>query len=193
MPPPWLRPFCPSTTSRLKWTNTPPSETQTDDDGEPVPDSFEFIGSEGPTLSSTVTAQEEEEDVELTSEDAPKEYIAFELGDTNPLDEVAEPVHTGKGSLYSPTVATPNDDDLLGEVGPTLTEGTPDLPDLPDDPPLVGDGLAQAVAVETPSLPEDIETHSSPTDTGTETATFSTEHPCTARPPRRRGCSSART
>lgn len=146
-----------------------PSEPQTDDGGEPVPDSFEFIGSEGPTLSSTVTAQEEEEDVELTSEDAPKEYIAFELGDTNPLDEVDEPVHTGKGSLYSPTVATPNDDDLLGEVGPTLTEGTPDLPDLPDDPPLVGDGLAQAVAVETPSLPEEIETHSSPTDTRTET------------------------
>jgi len=147
-----------------------PTDSQTDEDGEPVPDSFEFIGSEGPTLSSTVTAQEEQEDVKLTSEDAPKEYIAFDLGNANPLDEVTEPVHTGKGSLYSPTVATSNDDDLLGEVGPNLTEATPELPDLPEDPPSLGDGLAQAAAVETPNLPEDIEANPLPANTVADTA-----------------------
>jgi hypothetical protein len=121
-----------------------------DEEGETVPESFDFIGSQGPTLSKTVAAQDEEEDVELTVDDAPKEYIAFELGDVNPLDEVAEPVHTGKGGLYSPTVETPNDDDLLGEIGPSTTSATPELPDLPDDdePVQAGASLAQAVVAE---------------------------------------------
>ena len=121
-----------------------------DEEGETVPESFDFIGSQGPTLSKTVAAQDEEEDVELTADDAPKEYIAFDLGDVNPLDEVAEPVHTGKGGLYSPTVETPNDDDLLGEIGPSTTSVTPELPDLPDDdePVQAGASLAQAVVAE---------------------------------------------
>lgn len=120
------------------------------EEGEDVPESFEFIGSQGPTLSKTVAAEEEEEEVELTADDAPKEYIAFDLGDVNPLDEVADPVHTGKGGLYSPTVETPKDDDLLGEVGPSITHATPELPDLPDDDgPLPSTGsLAQAVVAE---------------------------------------------
>jgi len=67
----------------------------------------------------------------------------------DPLAEVAEPVHTGKGGLYSPTVSTPNDDDLLGEVGPAPSEATPDLPDLPDDDMDEPTGsLAQAVVSE---------------------------------------------
>ena len=121
-----------------------------DEKGETVPESFDFIGSQGPTLSKTVAAQDEEEDIELTVDDAPKEYIAFDLGDVNPLDEVAEPVHTGKGGLYSPTVETPNDDDLLGEIGPSITNATPELPDLPDDdePVQAGASLAQAVVAE---------------------------------------------
>ena len=123
-----------------------------DEDGEPVPETFEFIGSEGPTLSSTVESSEPEE-VELTAEDAPKEYVEFDLGNVNPMDEVAEPVHTGKGGLYSPTVETPKDEDLLGDVGPAPS-ATPDLPDLPEDtPPAVGN-LAQAIATPTPALPE---------------------------------------
>jgi len=126
--------------------------TVQDEDGEPVPETFEFIGSEGPTLSSTVESSEPEE-VELTAADAPKEYVEFDLGNVNPMDEVAEPVHTGKGGLYSPTVETPKDEDLLGDVGPAPS-ATPDLPDLPEDiPPAVGN-LAQAIATPTPALPE---------------------------------------
>ena len=127
------------------------AETEHDEDGQPVPESFEFIGSEGPTLSSTVASQEPAE-VELTAEDAPKTYVEFDLGNVDPLAEVAEPVHTGRGGLYSPTVEAPKDDDLLGEVGPTAT-ATPDLPDLVSDTPPQSASLAQAMATETPDLP----------------------------------------
>ena len=128
------------------------SAAEQDADGEPVPDSFDFIGSEGPTLSSTVESSEPDE-VELTADDAPKKYIEFELTAVDPLDEVAEPVHTGRGGLYSPTVKGPKDDDLLGEIGPAPA-AVPDLPDLPDDPPLASASLAQAVAAEVPELPD---------------------------------------
>ena len=127
------------------------TETEHDEDGAPVPESFEFIGSEGPTLSSTVASQEPDE-VELTAADAPKTYVEFELGTIDPLAEVAEPVHTGRGGLYSPTVEAPKDDDLLGEVGPTAN-ATPDLPDLASEAPPQGASLAQAMATETPDLP----------------------------------------
>ena len=126
-----------------------PSE-QTEN-GETVPETFDFIGSEGPTLSATVETSEPEE-VELTAADAPKEYVEFDLGSVDPLAEVAEPVHTGKGGLYSPTVEVPKDDDLLGEVGPAPS-ATPDLPDLPDDADPTGANLAQAMATETAALP----------------------------------------
>ncbi len=126
--------------------------TAQDEDGEPIPETFEFIGSEGPTLSSTVESSEPEE-VELTADDAPKEYVEFDLGNVNPMDEVAEPVHTGKGGLYSPTVETPKDEDLLGEVGPAPST-TPELPDLPEDTVPAGANLAQAIATPTPALPE---------------------------------------
>lgn len=119
------------------------------EEGEHIPESFEFLGSQGPTLSQTVKASVEEE-VELTSADAPKEYIEFEIGAVDPLDEVAEPVHTGKGGLFSPTVATPNDDDLLGEVGPATNGFTPDLPDLPEDDDIPMGSLTQAAVSEAP-------------------------------------------
>ena len=107
----------------------------TTEEGVETNETFEFIGSQGPTLSQTVVAVEEEDDIALTTDDAPKEYVEFELDRVDPLAQVAEPVHTGKGGLYSPTVSAPNDDDLMGEVGPTTVESTPELPDLPEDEP----------------------------------------------------------
>ena len=130
-----------------QYASTTPAQ---DEDGTPVPDSFEFIGSEGPTLASTVESSEPEE-VELTAADAPKEYVEFDLGTVDPMEEVAEPVHTGKGGLYSPTVETPKDEDLLGEVGPAPS-ATPDLPDLPDETVSAGGSLAQAMAAESPEV-----------------------------------------
>ena len=55
--------------------------------------------------------------------------------------------------LYSPTVEAPKDDDLLGDVGPA-PNATPDLPDLPAEVPSQGATLAQAMAAETPDLPD---------------------------------------
>ncbi|MGB0815328.1 MAG: hypothetical protein ACPGSA_07250, partial [Poseidonia sp.] len=143
------------------------TETEHDEEGEPVPESFEFIGSQGPTLSSTVASQEPAE-VELTAEDAPKNYVEFDLGNVDPLAEVAEPVHTGRGGLYSPTVEAPKDDDLLGEVGPA-PNATPDLPDLASQAPPQGASLAQAMATETPDLPDFLEeTPVAPTPTASQ-------------------------
>jgi len=135
------------------------SKAETDEDGEDIPESFQFIEGDGPTLSETVSSEEEEE-VELQPSDAPAASVMFEIEKTDPFAEVAEPVHTGKGGLYSPSTPTANDDDLLGSVGPNVGETTPDLPDLPDDEP-VRSSLAQATAIEaelatTPELPADI-------------------------------------
>lgn len=135
------------------------SKAETDEDGEDIPESFQFIEGDGPTLSETVSSEEEEE-VELQPSDAPAASVMFEIEKTDPFAEVAEPVHTGKGGLYSPSTPTANDDDLLGSVGPNVGETTPDLPDLPDDEP-IRSSLAQATAIEaelatTPELPADI-------------------------------------
>ena len=150
------------------------------DDGTPVPETFEFIGSEGPTLSTTVESSESEEE-ELTIADAPKEYIEFDLGDVDPMQEVAEPVHTGKGGLYSPQVEIPKDQDLLGDVGPAPS-ATPDLPDLPEDEPAAEANLAQAVATETPVLPE-LPSDATPEPTTPNLPDLPDEEPETQPPP----------
>jgi len=156
------------------------AETEIDEDGEPVPESFEFIGSQGPTLSSTVASQEPAE-VELTAADAPKTHVEFDLGNVDPLAEVAEPVHTGRGGLYSPTVEAPKDDDLLGEVGPA-PNAPPDLPDLASQAPPQGASLAQAIATETPDLPDfldEVPAAPTPTHSQPQAAAVATSVPAT--------------
>ena len=135
--------------------------TEINEDGEEIPESFQYIEGDGPTLSETVSSEEEEE-VELQASDAPTASVMFEIEKTDPFAEVAEPVHTGKGGLYSPSTPTANDDDLLGSVGPNAGDVTPDLPDLPEEEP-VHSSLAQATAMEaeataTPELPPDFQT-----------------------------------
>jgi hypothetical protein len=134
--------------------------TEINEDGEEIPESFQYIEGDGPTLSETVSSEEEEE-VELQPSDAPSASVMFEIEKTDPFAEVAEPVHTGKGGLYSPSTPTANDDDLLGSVGPNAGDVTPDLPDLPEEEP-VHSSLAQATAMEaeataTPELPPDFQ------------------------------------
>ena len=139
-------------------------------DGEEAPpESFDFISSSGPTLSQTVASSEnEEEEHHLTPEDMPSTPVKFEIDSVDPLAEVAEPVHTGKGGLFSPSVATPKDDDLLGSVGPSPGDATPDLPDLPDDvvaTPSLAQAMAGEVQVPTPELPATAVESTSPTPT----------------------------
>jgi len=61
---------------------------------------FQFIDSSGPTLSETKDYQKPQE-VQLEKSDAPSKDIDFVVPESNPLEEVAEPVHTGQGSLFS--------------------------------------------------------------------------------------------
>ena len=110
---------------------------------------FDFISSSGPTLSE-VQDYEIPQEVELSKEDAPTKEIDFVVPVGNPLDEVAEPVHTGQGSLF--TVDADNNDDLTGSVGPSTENMQPEIieeeiptPDLP---------LSTAFNTEAPTTPE---------------------------------------
>ena len=110
---------------------------------------FDFISSSGPTLSE-VQDYETPQEVELSKEDAPTKEIDFVVPVGNPLDEVAEPVHTGQGSLF--TVDSDNNDDLTGSVGPSTENMQPEIieeetptPDLP---------LSSAFNTEAPTTPE---------------------------------------
>ena len=110
-------------------------------------DGFSFIDSEGPTLSETVEFETREE-VELTTDDAPEIEERFELPDGNPLDEVAEPVHTGQGQLIQ-TADDENDVDFTGTVGPD-PNAIPELPETEEDLPLPPGELT------VPDIPDDI-------------------------------------
>ena len=105
--------------------------------GETDDESLGFIKAGRPTLSETVE-YESPEAVELDSSDAPKAPVDFKIEAHDPMSEVAEPVHTGLGNLYSPMVKTEKDDDLTGSVGPApgSVSSTPDLPDLPGESPV---------------------------------------------------------
>ena len=114
---------------------------------------FSFIESEGPTLSETVEFEKAEE-VELSTEDAPEIEERFIVPESNPLDEVEEPVHTGQGQLFSETSGEEAEVDFSGTVGPEPGM-VPDLPDMDEEEesaipelPLVEDDFV-------PELPED--------------------------------------
>ena len=106
---------------------------EVEDDGQDA--GFDFISSSGPTLSE-VQDYEIPQEVELSKDDAPSKQIDFVVPVGNPLDEVAEPVHTGQGSLF--TVDSDNNEDLSGSVGPTTENMQPEIieeaiptPDIP--------------------------------------------------------------
>ena len=109
-------------------------------------DGFSFIDSEGPTLSETVEFETREE-VELTTDDAPDIEERFELPDANPLDEVAEPIHTGQGQLIQ-TAEDEKEVDFTGTVGPD-PNAVPELPETEED-------------LTIPDIPDDMEEDESP-------------------------------
>ena len=129
---------------------------------------FEFIASSGPTLSE-VQDYSMPEEVELSPDDAPNKKSVFIVPEGNPLDEVAEPVHTGQGSLFLDS--DDSDDDFSDTVGPNQLRNM--------EPQIISEGieesniaLASAISQEevseTPELPEipdsssDIEVDSTP-------------------------------
>jgi len=135
---------------------------------------FQFIDSSGPTLSETKDYQAPKE-VQLEKSDAPTKDIDFVVPDSNPLEEVAEPVHTGQGSLFS--VSSESDfsmeevqNSAIGEPGKTNMEpqvinemneesdadltsnaavtkmDTPDIPEIPDSPSIVSTPIVPEIS-----------------------------------------------
>ena len=140
---------------------------------------FQFIDSSGPTLSETKDYQTPKE-VQLEKSDAPTKDVDFVVPESNPLEEVAEPVHTGQGSLFS--VSSESDfsmeevqNSAIGEPGKTNMEpqvinemneesdvdltanaavtkmDTPDIPEIPDSPSIVSTPIV-------PEIPEHAQT-----------------------------------
>ena len=129
---------------------------------------FEFIASTGPTLSE-VQDYSTPEEVELSPDDAPKQESDFIVPEANPLDEVAEPVHTGQGSLFLDSVDS--DEDFSDAVGPNqLRNMEPQVisEEAEDSNISLTSAISQEDANETPELPtildepSDLEVESTP-------------------------------
>ena len=97
----------------------------TDFDAE-EPEKIGFMDSSSPELHDTVN----HEPVEVHADDVGEEIKnvpKLEFTKTDPFEEVPEPVHQGKGTVFSPSQPSKVDDDLLGHVGGS------ELPSLPPD------------------------------------------------------------
>jgi len=129
-----------------------PSTDDDEEENSPI-ESFEFMTTTAPMLSQTrVAIHEEEED--LLPTDAPTTPVEFHIEAVDPLAQVAEPVHTGKGSLFVHTDHA-QDDDMSGEVGPQHEDDEFDVPDLPPDEIQLTGPEIQAVEAHLPELPDD--------------------------------------
>ena len=129
---------------------------------------FEFIASTGPTLSE-VQDYSKPEEVELSPDDAPKQESDFIVPEANPLDEVAEPVHTGQGSLFLDSVDS--DEDFSDTVGPNQSRNMePQVisEEAEDSNISLTSAISQEDTNETPELPtildepSDLEVESTP-------------------------------
>ena len=89
------------------------------------PEKIDFMDSRAPELHNTVIHQVEKVSIEDVGE-APKDYSKIDLSGYDPLAEVAEPIHSGRGAVFSPQ-SPKMDDDLLGHIGGS------ELPSLPSD------------------------------------------------------------
>jgi hypothetical protein len=98
---------------------------ETTDFSSEEPEKIGFMDSRAPELHTTVIHQVEDVSIEDVG-DAPKEYSKIDLTGHDPLSEVAEPVHSGRGAVFSPQ-SPKMDDDLLGHIGGS------ELPSLPPD------------------------------------------------------------
>ncbi len=107
---------------------------------------FSFFPAQGPTLTETVESTPYI-DEELTKEDFPSKIVQFELDSIDPLEQVPEPVHSGRGHLFSPDVNESVDQDLTEIMQPPVQQEEPeqaliqpnltlseniDIPDLDD-------------------------------------------------------------
>lgn len=90
------------------------------------PEKIGFMESSSPEMHDTVSHAP----VDVTAEDVGekiKDVPKLEFKKVDPFAEVPEPVHQGKGAVFSPATPSKVDDDLLGHVGGS------ELPSLPPD------------------------------------------------------------
>ena len=90
------------------------------------PEKIDFVSSSSPELHSTVSHEPEE----ITADDigeAIENVEKIDFSKVDPFAEVKEPVHRGKGTVFSPSTPSKLDDDLLGHVGGS------ELPSLPPE------------------------------------------------------------
>ncbi|MDP6869838.1 MAG: hypothetical protein QGI21_03600 [Candidatus Poseidoniaceae archaeon] len=89
------------------------------------PEEVDFLDSRTPEMNEVVSYEEQK----ITAEDigkAPNKVDKIDFSGFDPLSEVDEPVHQGKGNLFSPS-SPKMDDDLTGHIGGS------ELPSLPPD------------------------------------------------------------
>jgi len=89
------------------------------------PEKVGFIESSSPELNETVSHEEEDISADEVGEPI-KDYDKIDFSGIDPLADVPEPVHKGRGAVFSPN--TPEmDGDLKGHIGGS------ELPALPDE------------------------------------------------------------
>lgn len=89
------------------------------------PEQVGFIESSSPELNETVSHEPVEVSAEEIGEPI-KDYEKIDFSNIDPLSEVPEPVHRGKGAVFSPD-SPEMDGDLKGHIGGN------ELPSLPSD------------------------------------------------------------
>jgi len=90
------------------------------------PEKIGFMESSSPEMHDTVSHEPEEVSAEDVGEEI-KNVPKLDFSKTDPFEEVPEPVHQGKGAVFSPSTPAKVDDDLMGHVGGF------ELPSLPPD------------------------------------------------------------
>ncbi|MCH1526918.1 MAG: hypothetical protein L7S49_01760, partial [Candidatus Poseidoniaceae archaeon] len=90
------------------------------------PEEIDFLKSSSPELHNTVAHEPAEVDIADVG-DVIDGVTKLDFSKVDPFDEVSEPVHQGKGAVFSPSAPAKLDDDLLGHVGGS------ELPSLPSD------------------------------------------------------------
>jgi hypothetical protein len=97
------------------------------DTDEDEAEEFSFLPAQGPTLTETVESAPYV-DEELTKDDLPSEVVQFEIDSLDPLEQVPEPVHSGRGYLFSPDVSESVDEDLTEIMQPPVQQEEPEQP-----------------------------------------------------------------
>ena len=94
---------------------------------------FTFLPAQGPTLTETIESTPPVE-ANLSEKDAPTKPVEFKLDVVDPLGEVPEPIHTGRGQLFTPEDSEPVDQDLTEIMQPPVQPRVEETMNVPATP-----------------------------------------------------------